>query len=115
MDEPERVLKELYRLLKIDRYLMIRIPVLPSYAFRKYGSNWVQIDAPRHQFIYTKRGIKILADKAGFQLVDVVFDSYEIQFWGSEQYLRGIHLMDSNSYGQNPKRFIFFKRGYCIF
>jgi len=115
MDEPERVLKELYRLLKTDRYLMIRIPVIPSYAFRKYGTNWVQLDAPRHQFIYTKGGLKILADKTGFQLVDVVFDSYEIQFWGSEQYLRGIHLMDSDSYGQNPKGSIFSKEDIVSF
>ena len=115
MSEPERVLKELYRLLKTDRYLMIRIPVIPFYAFRKYGTNWVQLDAPRHQFIYTKGGLKILADKTGFQLVDVVFDSYEIQFWGIEQYLRGIHLMDSDSYGQNPKGSIFSKEDIVSF
>lgn len=86
---------------------MIRTPVVPCYAFRKYKEYWVQIDAPRHQFIFSKKAMEMLAEDAEFQLHDVLYDSYEIQFWGSEQYMRGIPLMDKRSYRINPKASMF--------
>jgi SAM-dependent methyltransferase len=52
MDNPYSVLEQLYKMLNNYGFLLIRIPVNDSLAFRKYGSNWVQLDAPRH-FFYT--------------------------------------------------------------
>jgi SAM-dependent methyltransferase len=109
MPKPLSVLKELYRLLKPKKYVLIRVPVASSFAWRKYGVNWVQLDAPRHFFLHTIKSIQILADKVGFRIADTVFDSTEFQFWGSEQYLKGILLKDSNSYAENPQQSIFSK------
>lgn len=109
MAEPREALKEIYRLSRPGKYVMIRTPVVPCYAFREYGENWVQIDAPRHHFIFSKRGIEILAKEFGFQVRDVFYDSYDIQFWGSEQYRKGIPLMDKRSYRVNPEASIFKK------
>lgn len=109
MPKPLSVLKELYRLLKPKRYVLIRLPVVSSFAWRKYGVNWVQLDAPRHFFLHTIKSIQILANEVGFQIADTVFDSTEFQFWGSEQYLKGIPLKDSNSYAENPQQSIFSK------
>ena len=39
----------------------------------------------------------------------VEFDSTEFQFWGSEQYLKGISLRDKRSLAENPRKSIFSK------
>ncbi|MDP4289555.1 MAG: class I SAM-dependent methyltransferase [Bacteroidota bacterium] len=95
MWQPLDVMKNLHRLLKPGGHIMIRIPVANSYAWRKYGINWVNFDAPRHFFLHTVTSIKILADQSNLKLTDVDYDSYELQFWGSEQYLRNIPLVET--------------------
>ena len=42
-----------------------------------------------------------------FHLQDIVFDSDEFQFWGSEQYKQGVSLRSDLSYGVNPDQSIF--------
>jgi SAM-dependent methyltransferase len=106
MAKPENVFKNLFRLLKPDRYVVLMIPVV-AYAWIKYGLNWVQLDAPRHFFIHTIKGIKILARRTGFEVKKIIYDSTDFQFWGSEQYLKGISLFDPRSYGVNAKKSIF--------
>jgi len=110
MCEPLSVFKDLSRLLRPNRYILIRIPVASSFAWRKYGINWVQLDAPRHLFLHTPKSIQILADEVGLRLKEIIFDSSEFQFWGSEQYLRDISLMDAKSYARNHEKPIFSKK-----
>jgi SAM-dependent methyltransferase len=102
MPEPQRVLECLERLLKPGRFALIRIPVAGCYAHRKYGADWVQLDAPRHLFLHTERSMKILAKKAGLELRDVVYDSDDFQFWASEQYVEDIPLRDPKSRNMDP-------------
>lgn len=109
MPQPLSAFKQLSRLLKPNKYVLIKIPVTSSYAWRKYGVSWVQLDAPRHLFLHTIKSIQILARQVNFRISDVVFDSTEFQFWGSEQYIRDIPLRDSKSYSVNPKKSIFSK------
>jgi len=94
MDEPLTILKKLYKLLNNKGQLIIRIPVADCYAWKKYGVNWVQLDAPRHFFLHTTKSISLLSEQSGFTLMDVLFDSYSLQFTGSEKYLKNIPLMD---------------------
>lgn len=96
MPEPLSALKELWRVLKPNRYVLIRIPVASSFAWRKYGINWFQLDAPRHFFLHTIESMKLLSNQVGFQVKDIVFDSTEIQLWGSEKYLRDIPFREDN-------------------
>lgn len=103
MSQPEVIFEQLYRLLKPQRYLLIRIPVASSFAWKKYRVNWSQLDAPRHFFLHTPKSIKILADKVGFEVVNIIYDSTEFQFWVSEQYLRDIPLKERS----NTKNSIF--------
>jgi 2-polyprenyl-3-methyl-5-hydroxy-6-metoxy-1,4-benzoquinol methylase len=109
MNNPLDTLNKLHNILNPNSYLMIRIPIASSFAFHKYGAHWVQIDAPRHCFLHTPQSMKILAEKANLHLKEILFDSYELQFLGSEQYLKGIHLRDENSYYENPEKSIFTK------
>ena len=106
MPDPAKVLQHIYRILKPRHYALIRIPVA-SFAFRMYGANWVQLDAPRHLFIHTVDSVRRLAEPAGFTVADVVFDSNEFQFWASEQYVNDIPLKDDRSYAVNPQQSIF--------
>src|SRR3990172_6237336 len=107
MDHPKKVLKKLYDLLKPNRYLLIRIPISSSFAWRHYRTNWVQLDPPRHLYLHSTHSIKIMADEVGFSIENVIYDSTEFQFWGSEQYIMDMSLFDERSYGVNPSKSIF--------
>jgi 2-polyprenyl-3-methyl-5-hydroxy-6-metoxy-1,4-benzoquinol methylase len=102
MPDPERVLAEIHRLTEPGGTVLLRIPVADSFAWRTYGTNWVQLDAPRHVFLHTRASIELLASRVGFTLSEIVHDSSAFQFWGSEQYVRGIPLRDPRSYAENP-------------
>jgi len=101
------VLQKTYDLLKPGGICMIRIPTVTSWAWRTYGVDWVQLDAPRHLFLHSIKSMNILAEKTGFKLDDVVYDSFAFQYWGSMQYQNDIALSDENSYAVNPGKSMF--------
>lgn len=103
---PLETLREIRRLLAKDKFCLIRIPVV-NFAWEKYGANWVQLDAPRHVFLYTEKSFRYLAEKAGFTVEKVVYDSEAFQFWGSEQYLQDIPLNDEQAYKGDVSNGIF--------
>ncbi|MBN2089071.1 class I SAM-dependent methyltransferase [candidate division KSB1 bacterium] len=107
VNNPQETLQQVSRLLKPDGICMIRVPTVPCYAWEKYGIHWVQLDAPRHFFTYSPESIKILAQKANLKIEKIIYDSTILQFWGSEQYLKGIQLFAENSFGVNPHKSIF--------
>jgi hypothetical protein len=49
----------------------------------------------------------LLADKSGFKIEKISYDSRSWQFWGSEQYSKNISLLEKNSYFLNPRKSIF--------
>jgi SAM-dependent methyltransferase len=81
---------------------LVRIPLVSSYAWRTYGTDWVQLDAPRHLFLHSVQSMEILATRTGFNINQVIHDSSEFQFWGSEALRRGIALFDLTSGEVNP-------------
>ena len=90
-------------------------PVIDSWAWENYGVNWVQIDAPRHFFVHSRKSIKLLAEKVGLTVKKIIYDSTELQFWGSEQYKGDIPLEVENSYSINPSKSIFSKKKIKMF
>jgi len=109
MEEPELVLKEAAKKITTESLVVIRIPIVGCYAWKKYVTDWDGLDAPRHIFIPTKKSLSLLADRCGFEIINMFCDSTSMQFWASEQYKRGIPLMDLRSYAVNPKNSIFNK------
>lgn len=107
MPEPLATLKQLRRLLKDEGHLLIRIPLAGSYAWRKYGINWMALDAPRHLHLHTLKSMKQLADQAGFKVQEVNFDAEGFGIAASEQYLKNIPLMAPESFFVNPTQTIF--------
>jgi len=109
MPDQNDVLKNLHRLIKPGKMIMIRIPVKTKYFWDKYGVNWGSIHAPNHFYLHTIESLKILVEKNGFSLDKVIFDSGIYQFYSSEQFIKGIPLLSENSYHINPSNSIFSK------
>ena len=103
----DEFLTEIGRVLDPKGVAMIRIPIKDTYAWRHYGANWVQLDAPRHRVLHTLSSFEMLVRNNGFEIADILFDSTGFQFWGSEQYEKNIWLTAENSYSVNPGKSLF--------
>jgi SAM-dependent methyltransferase len=110
MLDPLSALKDISNIVSGDGCLLIRIPVASSFAWKKYGINWVQLDAPRHIYLHTCESMKLLAEKSGFEIVAIEFDSESFQFWASEQYQMNIPLFSKDSYAVNKNSNVFKKK-----
>ena len=110
MFEPLRALQKAYSLLNKNKYLLVRIPVMGNYGWQHYKTNWWGVDAPRHIFIPSEKGMRILAETSGFVIENIEYDSDESVIWCSEQYKKGISLYAYNSRATNRKKNIFSKR-----
>ncbi|WP_161491165.1 class I SAM-dependent methyltransferase [Polynucleobacter campilacus] len=64
---------------------IIRIPIFPSFAWKKYKENWVQIDAPRHINIFSIQAIAKISEESNFIIEHIYDDSNYFQFLGSEK------------------------------
>ena len=83
-----------YRNLLPEGRLLIRIPTPSSEAWETYGTDWVQLDAPRHLTLISRSGMAMLAEKCGFFIVSVIDDSVGWSLMASELYRRGIPLRE---------------------
>jgi SAM-dependent methyltransferase len=113
--DPLGVLKSVFDLLITGGTCVIRMPTASSYAWKHYGVNWAQLDAPRHFYLHTVESMLILSCKTGFELSGIIYDSTAFQFWGSEQFLKDIPLMDDRSLWINPQSTIFSKKDMELF
>ncbi len=109
MDEPLKVLLQLKKLMNPGKYVLIRIPLMGMAGWKKYGLNWVGLDAPRHIIIHTIKSMQILAEQAGMQIHKIEFDSGPYHMWASEQYKNDIALMEPDSYMVNKQTPLFTK------
>jgi SAM-dependent methyltransferase len=107
MADPVETLTRAAEILSPSGCCLVRMPVVPSQAWREYGVDWVGLDAPRHLFIHSVESVRLMATAVGLEVREVVFDSTDFQFWGSEQYRRDIPLRSERSHAENPSRSIF--------
>jgi SAM-dependent methyltransferase len=82
------------KLLMADGRLLVRLPLGDAWARYHYGNHWVQWDPPRHLYLHTNRSLEAMAEKTGFKIESVVYDSTGMQFWGSELYKAGLPLFN---------------------
>jgi SAM-dependent methyltransferase len=92
MAEPEQVLKTCFDRLNPGGTLLIRCPVSDAAVWKEKQSLWVQLDAPRHLTIPSTQGFVAVAQRCGFEVQEVVFDSTAFQFWGTALYEQGEKL-----------------------
>ncbi|MCO6497404.1 MAG: class I SAM-dependent methyltransferase [Chitinophagaceae bacterium] len=114
VENPREVLQQVKRLLTEKGVCIIRIPVSDSYAFEQYGCNWIQLDAPRHICLHTKKSMELLVGQTGLKLGKVVDDSGAFQFLGSEQYKAGIPLNDVRSFFVPFYKKLFFNKKHIF-
>jgi 2-polyprenyl-3-methyl-5-hydroxy-6-metoxy-1,4-benzoquinol methylase len=93
MPDQVRALAEARQKLTPQGLCLVRTPVA-SWAWKNYGTDWVQLDCPRHLAIHTSRSMEQAAGLAGLTIAKTVYDSSAFQFWGSELYRKGIPLME---------------------
>lgn len=98
--DPKAALFMAINLLPANGKIFLRLPTVSSEAFLQYQEHWVQLDAPRHVTLFSKEGIRKLAEVCGLQVESIVSEGTFFQFLGSEQYRKDIPL-----YGDPKSRF----------
>jgi SAM-dependent methyltransferase len=93
--DPFGFLQRVHQLLKPGGQCILRIPTVSSEAWEIYKEYWVQLDAPRHYFLYSVKSISLLALATGFTVKNICYESGAFQFIGSEQYRKDISLYGS--------------------
>jgi SAM-dependent methyltransferase len=86
------------KLLAEDGRVVVKVPLADSHAWRVYGTNWFQLDPPRHLTVPTRDGVRIVAERAGLRVVRAVDDSSALQFWASELYRQGIPFTENHGF-----------------
>ena len=90
-------------------YVLVRIPTTSSDAWKEYGVDWFQLDAPRHLAIPSREGFRMAAAEAGFELVYSEDDSNEQQFRLSELYRSDVALSESHREPVNDQAMLEYK------
>jgi SAM-dependent methyltransferase len=90
--EQQETLLKAKSILNKDGFIIIRVPIADSWAYMNYGTDWVQLDAPRHFFIHTNKSMDILSRKVNCCVVETLYDSGALQIIGSDGYKNGVPL-----------------------
>lgn len=105
--DPVKTLQDAKQCLTPGGKILLRVPTVSSEAWDLYHTDWFQLDAPRHLYLFSRDSIKLLAAKSDLKFVGTYDDSSAGQFLASEQYRQGIALNAENSYLTSPKKSIF--------
>lgn len=105
--DPDAALRAAFQRLAPQGSCIVRIPTVSSWAWRHYGVFWCQLDAPRHLILHSRKSIELLARASGFVVESISDDANGFQFWGSEQYSRGIALMRPGNRNIEPAPGVF--------
>ncbi len=98
LPDPAAALRDARQRLTPGGGVLIRIPVAGCRAWREYGVLWAGLDAPRHLCIPSEKGMRMLAERCGFEVSAVIYDSSARQFWVSEQNRKGIPVTSPESF-----------------
>ena len=110
MYEPLKALQQVYKITKPGGRVLVRVPIMGNYGWKTYGEFWCGLDAPRHIFIPSEKGLKHLVTEAGFTIDKFYYDSFDYVIWASEQYKAGMALHDKKSHLINEKESMFRKK-----
>jgi SAM-dependent methyltransferase len=108
--DPRAALQAAWQRLAPGGHCLVRIPTVSSHAWQHYGVDWCALDAPRHLMLHSRRSITLLAEQCGFSVERIDDDANGFQFWGSEQYRRGVALMRPGHTNIEPAHGLFTAR-----
>jgi SAM-dependent methyltransferase len=92
MANASQVVHDLQRVVGNNGIVIVRIPLIGSWAWEEFGGEWAQMDAPRHVHLFTEQGFSSLARSAGWKIVVVRYDADILQFTGSILRMRSINF-----------------------
>jgi 2-polyprenyl-3-methyl-5-hydroxy-6-metoxy-1,4-benzoquinol methylase len=103
-------LQKASKLLAADGLCLIRMPIKVEFFWKRYGTNWYQIDAPRHYTIHTIKSFELLTRKTNLIVKEIVFDTDWFKLACSEQNARGVASKSKSSVRSGVKKSIFTSR-----
>lgn len=95
LEPPVLLLQEIMKMLRPNGKVILRFPLIDSYAYSKYQSRWVQFDAPRHINLFTRQSINDIIEQAGGIVLEAYDDSNHFQFTGSDLYMKDKTMKDN--------------------
>jgi SAM-dependent methyltransferase len=105
LPDPHAAMEGARHLVAKDGHVLIRVPTCSSLAWQTYGIDWVQLDAPRHLYLFSRDGFRRLADAHGLRVVRIEDDSDGFQFWGSEMYRRDVPMNAPDAHSKKKPLF----------
>lgn len=102
-----KTLELAWKLLEKGGVCLVRVPLVSSALWERYGLNWVELDAPRHFYLHSEESIRRLGEMVGFRLTSVIYDTEAWELIASEQYAKAISMQAENSYFVNPDASMF--------
>jgi 2-polyprenyl-3-methyl-5-hydroxy-6-metoxy-1,4-benzoquinol methylase len=85
--DPAASLRAASKLIAPNGTILIRLPVVNE-AWERYREAWWGICAPQHLSIPSERSMQVLAERIGFAISGIVYDSTRMQFLVSEAHER---------------------------
>jgi SAM-dependent methyltransferase len=73
--DPRASLTKAWELLREGGSLIVGVPNFTSWASRHYGSDWSDLDLPRHAFHFSPRGLVRLLESCGFRVEHTRYES----------------------------------------
>ena len=89
----EESLRVIQRLLKPGGLCVISTPIAGSAQWDRFGTEWVQMDPPRHFFLHTPQSLQMLAERNGMKVSYTIRESSAFQFWGTALVRKGVPLI----------------------
>ncbi len=75
MEDPRSTLREVRRIVKPGGRVVIGLPQSRCLLFWLFGRRWWQLDVPRHLFVPSVHNLSMLAEKTGFSITAVRYNS----------------------------------------
>jgi ubiquinone/menaquinone biosynthesis C-methylase UbiE len=73
MSNPDKILKEIKRILKVGGKLIIEVPNANSLNYAVYGKRWYNLDTPRHLYSYSDKNLHIYLESLGFDITSIKY------------------------------------------
>jgi SAM-dependent methyltransferase len=91
MPDNVQALKHIHTLLNDGGSCMVSIPTVSSWLWKKYKENWYNLDAPRHFYLHSLASIDIMADKCGFKVDRIKYNTDYYSIKRSKRNSKGIY------------------------
>jgi SAM-dependent methyltransferase len=107
MPDQMEAFQQISHLLAPGGDCLVRIPIVSRGPWKMYGTDWAEIDAPRHFVLHTEMSLKLAAEPAGLSIKCVQYESEPFTYAASELYRRGLSLYDTEQKRQRTLTDVF--------